>query len=256
MSKNVVFIPNISLGNGRNSSYHYSIKSWKHWCDKNDCELLVWEDLLYPVDYMKITWQRYYLFDILDSNNIDYDQILMVDADTVVHPKCPNFFEMTDGKYCGVMNNGDYDWVLRSIVDFGDKLFDGLRVDSWRYINGGFQILNKNHKDFFDAMKKYYDENSSLIIKTISESKTATDQTILNLMLKKNQVDVKILPDCYNLQDLARKYLLYIDKSCWWTDELHYIRAGWVYHFNAVPLNSLGRHSSYWMKRTYEELYE
>ena len=27
--KNVVFIPNIDLGNGRNSSYNYSIQSWK-----------------------------------------------------------------------------------------------------------------------------------------------------------------------------------------------------------------------------------
>jgi hypothetical protein len=57
--KNVVFIPNIDLGNGRSDSYSYSIKSWKRWCDKNNCELLIWEDLLYPVDYMKITWQRY-----------------------------------------------------------------------------------------------------------------------------------------------------------------------------------------------------
>jgi len=54
--KNVVFIPNINLSNGRSDSYHYSIKSWKQWCKKNNCELLVWEDLLYPVDYMKITW--------------------------------------------------------------------------------------------------------------------------------------------------------------------------------------------------------
>ena len=73
--KNIVFIPNINLGDGRNNSYHCSIKSWKYWCDKNDCKLIVWEDLLYPVDYMKITWQRYYLFDILDNNDIDYDQI-------------------------------------------------------------------------------------------------------------------------------------------------------------------------------------
>ena len=90
--KNIVFIPNIDLGDGRNNSYHYSVKSWKYWCDKNNCKLIVWEDLLYPVDYMKITWQRYHLFDILESNNIGYDQILMVDADTIVHPDCPNFF--------------------------------------------------------------------------------------------------------------------------------------------------------------------
>ena len=93
--KNVVFFTNIDLANGRNSSYDYSIQSWKNFCDKNDCELIVWEDLIYPVDYMKITWQRYYLFDILDSNDIDYDQILMVDADTIVHPDCTNFFKQT-----------------------------------------------------------------------------------------------------------------------------------------------------------------
>ena len=58
--KNIVFIPNIDLGNGRNSSYKYSIKSWKTWCDKNDCELLVWEDLLYPVDYMNITFFKFF----------------------------------------------------------------------------------------------------------------------------------------------------------------------------------------------------
>ena len=34
--KNIVFIPNINLGNGRSDSYQYSIKSWKYWCDKND----------------------------------------------------------------------------------------------------------------------------------------------------------------------------------------------------------------------------
>ena len=34
--KNVVFIPNINLGDGRNNSYNYSIKSWKYWCDKKN----------------------------------------------------------------------------------------------------------------------------------------------------------------------------------------------------------------------------
>jgi len=33
---NIVFIPNIDLGNGRNNPYHYSVKSWQKWCDKTD----------------------------------------------------------------------------------------------------------------------------------------------------------------------------------------------------------------------------
>tara|TARA_Y100000361_G_scaffold151226_1_gene168271 strand:+ start:379 stop:1149 length:771 start_codon:yes stop_codon:yes gene_type:complete len=254
--KNVVFIPNIDLGNGRNSSYNYSIQSWKKFCDRNDCELLVWEDLLYPVDVMKITWQRYYLFDILDSNNISYDQVLMVDADTIVHPECPNFFKLTENQYSGVMNDGDYEWVIRSINGFGDLLFDGERLEPWRYINGGFQILNKNHKPFFTEMKNYYSKNKQKIQNSIEKLKTATDQTILNFMLNKNNIDVKILPDCYNLQDLVRKNLLYIHDSCWWDDNLdNLFKAGYVYHFNAIPQNPMNRDASYWMKRTYEELY-
>ena len=254
--KNIVFIPNIDLGNGRNNSYHYSIKSWKQWCDKNDCELIVWEDLLYPVDYMKITWQRYYVFDILEANDIDYNQILMVDADTIVHPDCPNFFELTDNKYCGVMNEGDYEWVLRSIRGFGDELFDGKRIKPWNYINGGFQILNKNHKDFYKKVIEYYKSNSNKIIDTIAKLKTATDQTIINFLLVENNIDVKILPDCYNLVDLCRKNLLYLDSGHWWTDELHFLEAGWVYHFNAIPQNQMGRDVNYWIERTYKELYE
>jgi lipopolysaccharide biosynthesis glycosyltransferase len=253
--KNIVFIPNIDLGNGRNSSYHYSIKSWKHWCDKNDCELLVWTDLILPIDVMKITWQRYYLFEILESNKIDYDQILMVDADTIVHPDCPNFFKLTENKYTGVMNEGDYEWVLRSIRGFGDELFKGKRIKPWKYINGGFQILNKNHTEFYKNILNYYRDNSDKIINTISKLKTATDQTIINFLLVENNIDVKILPDCYNLVDLYRKNLLYCSQNCWWTDELHFLEAGWVYHFNAIPPNQMNRDANYWIKRTYEELY-
>ena len=34
--KNIVFIPNINLGNDRNKSYGYSVESWRRWCDKNN----------------------------------------------------------------------------------------------------------------------------------------------------------------------------------------------------------------------------
>jgi hypothetical protein len=44
-TKNVVFIPNINLKNGRSTPYHYSIDSWKQWCNKNKCELLVLDEL-------------------------------------------------------------------------------------------------------------------------------------------------------------------------------------------------------------------
>ena len=50
--------------------------------------------------------------------------------------------------------------------------------------------------------------------------------------------------------------LLYLDSNHWWTDELHFLEAGWVYHFNAIPPNSMNRDTNYWIERTYKELYE
>ena len=75
--KNVIFIPNIDLGDGRNKCYQYSVDSWSHFAKKNNCELLVWEDLLCPVEQMKITWQRYYVFDVLDDNGDIVDETLI-----------------------------------------------------------------------------------------------------------------------------------------------------------------------------------
>ena len=160
-------------------------------------------------------------------------------------------------KYCGVKCDGCYEWVLRSIRGFGDDLFGGKRIKSWNYINGGFQIINKSHKSFFETMKKYYSENSEKIIKTIDELKCGTDQTILNYMLHEEKVDVKLLPSCYNLQDLFRKTLLHIPEFSWIDDTLdNLLEAGWIYHFNSIPQNQENRNTNYWIKRTYEELYK
>ena len=170
-SKNLVFIIDIDLkGDGRYSpnrrlAYKYTIDSWKKWCDKNNCELFVLNDLVVEKEKMAICWQRYYLFDILDANEVEYNQILMVDADTIVHPDCPNFFEMTEDKYVGVHNEGSYDWILRSIENYSKHIFDNKMIDWWKYINGGFQIVNKKHRQFFQDIISFYFSNQYNLIK-------------------------------------------------------------------------------------------
>ena len=260
--KNVVFMMDIDIGGeGRYSSnrrlpYQNSISSWKEWCNKNDCELFVLNDLVFDNNRMAICWQRYYLFDILNNNNVDYDQVLMVDADTIVHPDCPNFFLETDNKYCGVQCDGCYEWVSRSIKKYHNHLFSEQDIlKPWEYINGGFQIVNKKHQQFFQDIVKFYWENSDKLIHAQETFKVGTDQTVVNYLLKKWNIDVKLLPVCYNLQDLFRKNLLHIPGHSWWQDNLENLyNSGWVYHFNAIPQND--RHVSYWMDRVYKELYK
>ena len=256
MSKNIVFIPDTDLGDDRNKSYSYSINSWKHFCDKYNCELVVWNDLLLPVEEMKITWQRYYMFDILEANHIDYDQILIVDADTIVHPDCPNFFNETDGKYSVVRNNGSFEWVRRSMGGFSKLLFnDEVPFKVWDYINCGFQIVNKNHKEFFEYVRNYYFENQHDVQNAISQVKAGTDQTIINFLLRKQNIELNYLSSCYNLQDLHSKQLLFIHPQMWFEDKLIFENCGYVFHFNAIPPNEMGRDANYWIQRTYEELY-
>ena len=37
-----------------------------------------------------------YILDIQDENEVEYDQVLYVDADTIIHPNAPNIFEISD----------------------------------------------------------------------------------------------------------------------------------------------------------------
>ena len=68
--KNIVFIIAIETDSrSRDQEYKWSVASWKHWCNKNNAELFVMQDLLYPVKEMKLTWQRYYLYIIFICSN-------------------------------------------------------------------------------------------------------------------------------------------------------------------------------------------
>ena len=240
-------------GEGRYAStrrlpYKYSIESWKAWCNKNNCELFVMNDLLLPKEEMAICWQRYYLFDILDANEIDYDQILMVDADTIVHPECPNFFEMTDRKMCGVHNEGSYDWIIRSIENYGKYFFKGHVLDFWKYIDCGFVIVNETHRNFYMQVVDFYNENAKLLREVESKWHAGTDQTPVNFLIEKHQVDFKWLPYEFNMCDMTRKELF--------TDDLLFTKWGWIYQYNSIPNNTEDKLTYYWMKKTYEYLYE
>ena len=48
--------------------------------------------------------------------------------------------------------------------------------------------------------------------------------------------------------DMVRKELL--------TDDLLFTKWGWIYQYNSIPNNTEDKLTYYWMKKTYEYLYE
>ena len=268
MKKNVVLMPWIerehAIGTSgigksdRTRGYEYGMNSWKKWCDKNDVEFFLMDELLMPETDMVITWQRWYVLEILKNNEIDYDQVLLVDADCIVHPNCPNFFELTDNKFSTSFCNGDFEWVNRSIKGYSQKFFDtDYLMMASDFFQTGFVILNKSHEEFLEKVIKFYWDNQIDIIESYDTIRTGSDQALINLLTKKHKVDVKFLPNKFSIIDMGRKNLLYTDERCWWQDDLSNLyNTSYIYQFNAISQNTLNRDRNYWMERIYKELYD
>ena len=127
-----------ALGQG----YDVSVKSWTEYCKKHNLLLYIIDS---PVieDYaiLKPHWNKMYILDILDNNNIEYDQVMYVDSDTIVHTNVPNIFELSDYKFCIVKNYGSMDWTCRSIEIYSRLLFNEYKLLPSKYFNSGMFVL-------------------------------------------------------------------------------------------------------------------
>ena len=255
--KNVVFIVDITLKGSqrevgrwaetRSDPYVFCTKAWKKWCDKNNCELFVLNEEVLPHSEMPVSWQRYYVFDLLEASGIEYDQILYVDADTIPHPDCPNVFEMSDRKFCFVHNEGSYDWILRSIENYGKYFFDGYMIPWTDYFDSGMLIFNKQHKQFFQKIIEFFHDNRENLLKVESEWHAGTDQTPVNFLTHILNIDYKRLPYELNMCDMFRKEIL--------NNDMTFTKWGWIYQYNSIPNNVDDRLTFHWMEKTYNKLW-
>ena len=255
---NVVFIVDITLKGSqrevgrwaetRSDPYVFCTKAWKKWCDKNDCELFVLNEEVLPHSTMPVSWQRYYVFDLLEASGIEYDQILYVDADTIPHPDCPNVFEMSDRKFCFVHNEGSYDWILRSIENYGKYFFDGYMIPWTDYFDSGMLIFNKQHKQFFQKIIEFFHDNRENLLKVESEWHAGTDQTPVNFLTHILNIDYKRLPYELNMCDMIRKEIL--------NNDMTFTKWGWIYQYNSIPNNVDDRLTFHWMEKTYNLLWK
>ena len=154
---NIVFIVNLLRDQKINiETNHISFQLIVNkWCDKNKTQLVVLDERIYPEDYITLTGINY-LFQLLEESSISYDQVLIADADTIIHPQSPSPFDVTDHKFSVVLSYGSFDWVCRSIENYKKHLFPNVDLLLWKYFNSGIIICNEKHKEFYDKIVKYY----------------------------------------------------------------------------------------------------
>jgi len=251
--KNIILIVNIKKdsSSNRETAYNLSIDSWRRWAENYNSDVFVLDSPVVEPTQMAPNFQRMYAFDLLDASGIEYDQILMVDADTIVHPQCPNFFELSNYEYCAVHNDGDYDWVCRSIENYEHEFFysgTSPKIEIqfvWEYFNTGFIITNKKFKFIHDEILNFYWNNAEKIRLLQKQYGVGTDQPLINMLFRNNDWKIKILPYRFNMQDLTRKNIL--------DDRMLFAQIPGVYHFNAIPGGK--SESDAWIKKTHNHLF-
>ena len=113
-----------------------------------------------------------------------------------------------------------------------------IYIPLFEYFNSGVIICNKEHKEFYEKIIKFYLDNRDNIVKLQDTYGVGTDQPVLNFFVQKENIDYKQLGYEWNMQDMRRFEIL--------DEELTFTKIGWIYHFNGIPDDL----RNYMMKKT------
>lgn len=242
--KNVVFLLALPDENGPPPYAEYSIASWKSWV-KNDPnrELFIYDTPLQEIAHLPPVWQRWHVLEILEKNDISFDQVLLTDADIIVRWDCPDIFSKAKGKFAAVSDPSSLSWVLNSIRTY-QPLFPGIQLDWTEYFNAGLVVLNKKHRPFLEKCNQYCLENlEELRHYSTFSGWSGIDQTPLNYLIKRERLAIEFLSKKFNLLTLDARCIL---------KGLAFIEYGYIWHFNGMTTDE----RMTWMGKTWESVRE
>jgi len=218
--QDIIYIVNINDPNYG----ELSVNSWKNWASSNGCEVVVLDKSFSNIEPH---WYKVYPFALLDNSDIDYNRILVVDNDTIVHPNCPNFFKLVPPDRIGVVfDDSNFDWTIRSTDAYHHHIFSEFeRFDAFEYFNSGFIILSKEHKDVYFKIIDFLSSNYNALNEVQTTYGVGRDQTPLNFLLRKYS-KIEYLSKKFNCQSLLSKEIIEPEKL----EKLVYIS-----HFNSMP---------------------
>jgi len=223
--------------------FEWSRKSWEFWCKRNNCEFVAFtEPVEKDLKRFRVNWQKaLFVFDELERRGVSYNQICLVDSSSIVKWNTPNFFNLTEGKFCGLRDTDNMNWTHQSIK--GYESFFKFKLDTTKYINSGFIIFNKTHREFFKSFKDLYYNNVDIFCNLQDNViKKGTEQTPLNYWLQMEGIDIKTdLPLPYKLTHLHRKELFSHNWQLKEDNTPFLIKYGYIWFFNGIPKNQRSR---------------
>ena len=214
------------------SYYDITKQAWQKYCDKYKIDFIfidkIKENILHP------KWNKHCVFDYIGDK---YEKIGMVDFDTLPNWNSPNFFELYNNEFCGVIDNESLNWLTNSVNAYKQN-FSELNVDIklCEYINSGVLFFTKSHKIIFDEMLKIYLNNKEKF-DNWNVPNTGRDQTVLNLVLKKLNIEKKYLDFRFNTMRLIKNDWL---NHNWQLNEdktPFFIKYSYIWHFTGCSID-------------------
>lgn len=262
--KNIVFWVGIKNEDQLTASKHgnfkyfeYSKKAWQFWCKKHDVEFYEYDSTDWDLSIHKVTWTRWFdVFNKIDTLNIEYHKILVVDASIMIRWDTPNMFDLVSNELTAFKSLENIKWINEGVVGYS-SLFDNFNFDLKQYISCGFQIFTKKHRSFLKTLEQYYLDNINEVLELQnSKVQRGTDQPVYNYLLQINNVNVEhTLPPSY--------WLMHMNRFNWFSHNWqlkedmtpYFIKYGyiWVYSgFDRRQRNSLMQQTWDIVKKNYE----
>lgn len=238
MKKNILFFTALNANDPNIEAYkEYSLKTWNHYAKLHDLEVVILDTPLCDVEEMRPTWQRWYVYDILESNNIEYDRVALIDIDTMVKWDCPNLFEIVPpDKLGGVKDDLSLEWINNSIEGYRRAFpqFEHTTLDWTEYMNNGVLILPNDGKKLAETIKTFYLSNQEKLRELQHKTlKKGTDQTPVNFITRNEMGHrIKFIPKSYNMTHLDKTYAFH---SSMFRKYPIFIEYGYIWHYNGIP---------------------
>ena len=109
--------------------------TWDVWCQINNCILVTRVVPTYCEGVKTV-------FSHLESINIKYNKVFIIDATAVIKWNCPNIFNLVDDRLVGWRDMGDLKLIYNHT----------RQQDLTKYINYGSIIINRKHRDIIQNL--------------------------------------------------------------------------------------------------------
>lgn len=206
----------------------YSVKAWDKYCNKHSLGLHIISDIDFGVHHPK--WMKIYALE-----SCDFEQVLLVDSDTMPSPNARNIFEDKNQQtFYAVADNINLKWLHTSVSAYQEAFFPNFELNYGNYFNSGVLLFSKEHKFFFEKLQEFYNKNKE-VLQAWNLPNTGLDQTIINFFVQQLNLPLELMGHSWNQFGMQSLELLRYNFQTG-DPTPYFVKTGNIWHFTGLPV--------------------